>query len=59
MLLRPISQYKNTGNTNIMLIYFIEAMQKTHNAITFSDIETVMKAWLVKAKYRNAKQTTK
>lgn len=31
-------------------------MKKAHNTITLSDIETVMKAWLVKAKFRNAKQ---
>jgi len=34
-------------------------VQKTHNTITLSDIETVMKAWLVKAKFRNAKQARK
>ncbi|XP_018362902.1 PREDICTED: uncharacterized protein LOC108761063, partial [Trachymyrmex cornetzi] len=34
----------------------IRAVQKTHSSITLSDIETVIKAWLVKAKFRNAKK---
>ncbi|XP_025162813.1 uncharacterized protein LOC105186194 isoform X4 [Harpegnathos saltator] len=33
-----------------------EAVQKTHGTITLCDIETAMKMWLVKAKFRNAKK---
>ncbi|XP_011144538.1 uncharacterized protein LOC105186194 isoform X5 [Harpegnathos saltator] len=34
----------------------IKAVQKTHGTITLCDIETAMKMWLVKAKFRNAKK---
>ncbi|GAB1860490.1 hypothetical protein CAJAP_01569 [Camponotus japonicus] len=36
----------------------IMAVQKTHSTCTLCDIEAVIKAWLVKAKFRNTKKTT-
>ncbi|XP_011883235.1 PREDICTED: uncharacterized protein LOC105570554 [Vollenhovia emeryi] len=37
----------------------IKAVQKIHNTITLCDIEAAIKAWLVKAKLRNAKKEDK
>lgn len=34
----------------------ITAVQKTHSSIMLCDIEAVIKAWLVKAKFRNTKK---